>query len=179
MGKRIRIGCGAGYAGDRIDPAVDLARDGALDYLVLECLAERTVALAQLEKLRDPAKGYGQLLEQRMAALLPYCLENGVKIITNLGAANPEAALEITAGLAEQMGLKPLKLAALLGADVRPVLRGQADAQEQEQGHPLDWKEQQEQGQGHCLEQTQKQARVQEQQKAPQQEQEQEQDQEQ
>ena len=123
MRKSLRIGCGAGYAGDRIDPAEDLARQGDLDYLVLECLAERTVALAQLERQKDPSRGYGQLLEERMAALLPYCGAAGLKIITNLGAANPRAALEQTVSLAEEMGIRPLKVAALLGADVLPLLQ--------------------------------------------------------
>ena len=50
----IRIGCGAGYSGDRIEPAVELAEDGRLDYLVFECLAERTIALAQLRKSPRP-----------------------------------------------------------------------------------------------------------------------------
>ncbi len=45
--KTIRIGCGAGYSGDRIEPAVELAERGELDYLVFECLAERTIAMAQ------------------------------------------------------------------------------------------------------------------------------------
>src|SRR2546427_3124720 len=45
--RTIRIGAGAGYSGDRIEPAVDLAERGKLDYLVFECLAERTIALAQ------------------------------------------------------------------------------------------------------------------------------------
>lgn len=43
--KIVRIGAGAGYAGDRIEPAVELAMYGSLDYLVFECLAERTIAL--------------------------------------------------------------------------------------------------------------------------------------
>ena len=42
-----RIGAGAGYAGDRIAPARALAEHGQLDVLVFECLAERTIALAQ------------------------------------------------------------------------------------------------------------------------------------
>ena len=45
----LRIGCGAGFSGDRMDPAIVLAEKGDLDYLVLECLAERTIALAQKE----------------------------------------------------------------------------------------------------------------------------------
>ena len=42
--KTVRIGCGAGFAGDRIDAASILAARGELDYLVFECLAERTIA---------------------------------------------------------------------------------------------------------------------------------------
>jgi len=38
-----------GFSGDRIEPAVVLAEKGELDYLILECLAERTIALAQKE----------------------------------------------------------------------------------------------------------------------------------
>ena len=54
----IRVGAGSGFGGDRIEPAVELSIHGALDYLVFECLAERTIALAQQARLRDPAAGY-------------------------------------------------------------------------------------------------------------------------
>ncbi|MFL4982061.1 MAG: acyclic terpene utilization AtuA family protein, partial [Xanthobacteraceae bacterium] len=50
MKTTVRVGCGAGFAGDRLEPALVLAEHGALDYLVLECLGERTVALAQLRR---------------------------------------------------------------------------------------------------------------------------------
>ena len=56
--KIIRIGSGAGYSGDRIEPAVDLIKEGNLDYIIFECLAERTIALAQLQKMQDPELGY-------------------------------------------------------------------------------------------------------------------------
>jgi len=56
----------AGFSGDRIEPAVVLAEKGELDYLILECLAERTIALAQKRKLNDPSKGYDPLLEKRI-----------------------------------------------------------------------------------------------------------------
>ena len=50
----IRIGAGAGYSGDRIQPALDLIERGQLDYIIFECLAERTIALAQQAKSKDP-----------------------------------------------------------------------------------------------------------------------------
>jgi len=58
----IRIGAGAGYAGDRIPPAVELAQQAQLDWLVFECLAERTIALAQLRRRADPQSGYDPLV---------------------------------------------------------------------------------------------------------------------
>lgn len=70
--KTIRIGSGAGFSGDRIDPAVTLAEKGNLDYLVLECLAERTIALAQKRKLANPELGYDPFLEKRIKPLLPF-----------------------------------------------------------------------------------------------------------
>ena len=54
MRTTLRLGGGAGFAGDRLDAPLDLAERGELDYLVLECLAERTIALAQLRRRRDP-----------------------------------------------------------------------------------------------------------------------------
>jgi hypothetical protein len=116
--KTIRIGSGAGYSGDRIEPAVELAKKGALDYLVFECLAERTIALAQQVRMKDPNAGYDPLLAARMLAVLPICVNNKVKIVTNMGAANPVAAAEATREIARKLGLKGLKVAAVTGDDV-------------------------------------------------------------
>jgi len=95
VAKTVRIGCGAGFQGDRLEPALILAEHGKLDYLMLECLAERTIALAQLRRLNDPAAGYDTLLERRMTGLLPLIKRNGVRIVTNMGAANPIAGARV------------------------------------------------------------------------------------
>jgi hypothetical protein len=121
--KTIRIGCGAGYSGDRIEPAVELATRGALDYLVFECLAERTIALAQQRRARDPRAGYDPLLVERMQAVLPACAERGVVIITNMGAANPMAAADAIRDVARANGLHGLKVAAVTGDDVIDLIR--------------------------------------------------------
>ncbi|EKS70455.1 MULTISPECIES: acyclic terpene utilization AtuA family protein [Caballeronia] len=118
----IRIGAGAGYSGDRIEPAVELAEHGALDYLVFECLAERTIAIAQQSRRNDPELGYDPLLETRMRAVLPVAAKNGVRIISNMGAANPRAAAKKTARIARELGLDGLKIAAVTGDDVLDVV---------------------------------------------------------
>ena len=121
--KTLRIGTGAGYSGDRVEPAVELARDGQLDYLVFECLAERTIALAQQARRQDPAAGYDPMLEARMRAVLALAVRNQVRIVSNMGAANPVAAAQKTAEIARVLGLHGLKIAAVVGDDVLEVVR--------------------------------------------------------
>src|SRR6202012_2490682 len=113
--RTIRIGSGAGYSGDRIEPAVELAEKGDIQYLVFECLGERTVALAQQARLKDAEAGYDPLLEARMRAVVPV---TGKEVGTNRGAANPLAAARKTAAIAKSMGLSGLKVAAVIGDDV-------------------------------------------------------------
>jgi hypothetical protein len=121
--KSVRIGCGAGYSGDRIDAAVELAKKGSLQYLVFECLAERTIALAQKVRLADPNAGFDPLLEERMEAVLPICAANRTRIITNMGAANPLAAAMRTREIARRLGLRGLRIAAITGDDVLAAMR--------------------------------------------------------
>ncbi len=124
----LRIGSGAGYAGDRIVPALELAEKGQLDYLVFECLAERTIALAQLERSKNPELGFDPLLTKRMQAVLGPCMQQGVRIITNMGAANPLQAGHEVLRVARELGLPQVKVAVVLGDDVLAVLtaRGMA-----------------------------------------------------
>jgi Acyclic terpene utilisation family protein AtuA len=121
--KSVRIGAGAGYSGDRIEPAVDLAERGKLDYLVFECLAERTIAQAQQALQSDPDAGFDQLLTERFNAVLRQCVANKVKIITNMGAANPVGAARAAANVARGFGLSGLKIAAVSGDDVLEAVR--------------------------------------------------------
>ena len=121
--RTIRIGSGAGYSGDRIEPAVELAEKGDIQYLVFECLGERTVALAQQARMKDPDGGYDPLLEERMRAVLPICAAKGIGIVTNMGAANPLAAARKTAEIARSLGLSSLRIAAVAGDDVLEACR--------------------------------------------------------
>ena len=89
MAGTLRIGSGAGFSGDRLDAAVELLERGELDVLALECLAERTIALAQLRRRKDPSLGYDPRLARRIEPLLPSLRKRGVRLLSNLGAANP------------------------------------------------------------------------------------------
>ncbi len=121
---RVRIGAGAGYSGDRIRPALDLIERGSLDYIVFECLAERTIALAQQAKAADPDRGYDPLLEARMRQVLPACRRHSTTLISNMGAANPIAAAKKTRDVAAGLGLSGMKISAIRGDDVLHLFAG-------------------------------------------------------
>ena len=132
---RLRIGCGAGFQGDRIDAAVVLADRGELDWMVLECLAERTIAAAQVRRRADPAAGHDPLLRARMRALLPLAARRGFRIVTNMGAADPMGAGHAVVSIARELGL-PLRVAVISGDDVLDRIDPTTPAMET--GQPLD-----------------------------------------
>ena len=122
MSDIVRIGTGAGFSADRLDPAVDLVARGALDAIVFECVGERTLAFGHRDRMRDPAAGYNKLLVPRFRAILPLARAHGTRVITNMGAANPRAAAERTVQLARELGLHGLRVACVEGDDVSALI---------------------------------------------------------
>lgn len=123
-GRIVRLGAGAGFARDRIEPALDLARNGRLDYLIFECLAERTIALAQQQKQKSPELGYDPMFETRIRAVLPIQREKGFRIVTNMGAVNPAAAGRLAQKIARELKMPGLKIAVVEGDDVLSKVKG-------------------------------------------------------
>lgn len=131
----LHVGCAAGFSGDRTDaaaPVVDaLVASGAASVLVFETLAERTLALAQLARRADPEAGYEPLLPDLLRPVLARCLGQGVRIVSNFGAANPGAAARRIVALAAELGLAPPRIAVVEGDDIggdehRALLRAHA-----------------------------------------------------
>ncbi len=125
MGDLFRVGNCAGFSGDRVDapgPVVDtLIELGGPSAVFFEVLGERTVALAQLEKRRDPERGYEPMLERLLEPILAKCAKHGIPIIGNFGAANPPGAAKVIARLACKLGLPDLKIGVVQGDDVRGI----------------------------------------------------------
>ena len=116
------IGCAAGFSGDRLDAAapvvqalVDSGRPGVL---IFETLAERTLALAQLARRANPDAGYEPLLDELLRPVLAQCLQHGVRIVSNFGAANPRGAALRIQQLAAELGARRPRVAVVHGDDL-------------------------------------------------------------
>ncbi|RDS99434.1 acyclic terpene utilization AtuA family protein, partial [Burkholderia contaminans] len=89
--RRVRIGAGAGYSGDRIEPAVELAEHGQLDYLVFECLAQRTIPIAPQARPTDPAPGHHPPPDARLTPRSPVPAPTAPPTAPHTGPAHPPA----------------------------------------------------------------------------------------
>ena len=113
----IRIGSGAAWWGDRVEPAALNAEKGNLDYLCFETMAEATVSAAQVRARRDASfPGYDTYLDDRMKAVLPHCMKHGTKIISNQGWINPDAAAKRVVELLQEIGHTGVKVASVNGS---------------------------------------------------------------
>jgi hypothetical protein len=129
MASRVYIGGAAGFAGDRTDaagPLVDaLSTADGPRFLMFETLAERTLALSQLERRRDATRGYNPALERFIAPILARCLADNIRIVGNFGAANPKAAALRIHALAKEQGVRPPRIAVVEGDDLTGKLSPQ------------------------------------------------------
>jgi hypothetical protein len=116
------VGCAAGFSGDRTDVALPVVRtlveSGRPACLIFETLAERTLALAQLARRADPARGYEPLLDLMVSPILAPCLEHGIRIVSNFGAANPAGAAQRIREIASAQGLRTPRVAVVSGDDL-------------------------------------------------------------
>lgn len=135
----LHIGCASGFSGDRTDgagPVIDALIALGGGFLIFETLAERTLALAQLARDRDPDAGYEPLLDALIAPILARALRNGIRIVSNFGAANPDAAARRIQALARQAGLPAPRIAVVYGDSLEST--AQRDLLRQRLGAALD-----------------------------------------
>jgi hypothetical protein len=136
MKNTIRVGSGSAWWGDRVEPARLNAEQGALDYLCFETMAEATVSAAQVRARRDPSfPGFDTYLDERMRAVLPGCMRQGTRIVSNQGWINPEGAAKRIVELLREHGLRGVKVAAVNGSLITDRVLALTD-RILENGHP-------------------------------------------
>ena len=116
--KKVRLGAGSAYWGDMLEPAVEVAKHGNVDYMGFDHLAELTMSILQRMKDKNPKAGYIADIIPWMKELLPVAKANGTKLITNAGGANPEAAADAVIELCQNLGISGLKIGVVTGDDI-------------------------------------------------------------
>ena len=122
MKKKVYIGCGAGFSGDRFEASLPIVKEfkkiNAPKYLMFEVLAERTLAIAQQFRLKNPEEGYSPFLDSYIGPILDDCLENDIKIISNIGAANPIGAAKRIIEISKKQNTRKPKIGVVVGDDL-------------------------------------------------------------
>lgn len=117
--KTIRIGSGSGFWGDNLDPAIEIAKHGNVQYLAYDFLGEPTIPLLQKMRQKNPAQGFVPAIRAVVRGVLPICLEKGIKILTNAGAANPQACADAIVTAAKELGITRLKVGIVTTNDIQ------------------------------------------------------------
>ncbi len=116
--KSVRIACGSGYWGDDIEPGLEIARRGNVQYLSFDYLAELTMSILRRQMLKDPKKGFVPDIVPHWKRFLPICQENGIKMICNAGGSNPSGAADAVEQLCKEMNIHGLKIGMVTGDDL-------------------------------------------------------------
>ena len=115
----IRIASGQGFWGDDPDAPVRQVEGGAIDYLMMDYLAEVTMSILQKQKSRDPMLGYARDVVPLLERILPAVVGRNIRVTTNAGGVNPEACAEAIAAAGRRLGLGgKLRVGVVTGDDV-------------------------------------------------------------
>ena len=114
----IKIASGQGFWGDLLSAPLMQVSKGDIDYLMLDYLAEVTMSILQKQKMKNPDAGFAKDLIQTCEDVLPFIKEKGIKLITNGGGVNPEAAMEAVFGIAKKLGITGLKIGIVTGDNI-------------------------------------------------------------
>lgn len=132
MKPQICIASGQGFWGDLPKAPVDQVKNGKIDYLVMDYLAEVTMSIMQKQRMRNENYGYARDFVDVIEATLDEIKDDGVKVISNAGGVNPNACKDAIIDVAKRAGVQGLKIAVVEGDDILPELDQLIDA-----GHEL------------------------------------------
>ncbi|MFM8177652.1 MAG: acyclic terpene utilization AtuA family protein [Candidatus Kapaibacterium sp.] len=122
MKDSIRIASGQGFWGDLLSAPLAQVSKGPIDYLMLDYLAEVTMSIVQKQKMRNPSLGYARDLISTIDEILPFLVERNIRMISNGGGVNPEAARDAVFEVARRHGVKGLRVGVVTGDDILPRL---------------------------------------------------------
>lgn len=118
MEKIVKIASGQGFWGDLPSAPVSQVKQGDVDYLMMDYLAEVTMSIMQKQKLKRPEAGYARDFVEVVRSILPEIMQGKVKVVSNAGGVNPHACKDAILKAAEEEGVSGFKIAVVDGDDI-------------------------------------------------------------
>jgi len=120
--KQIIIGGGQGFWGDSPDAAIDMVKNGDLDYLSCDYLAELTMSILQRQKNKNPDYGYARDFVDLFKNVIDDAHDKNIKILANAGGVNVEALVKQLESVVKEKKISNYKIAYVLGDDLKDQL---------------------------------------------------------
>jgi hypothetical protein len=117
----LRIANGQGFYGDWPEAPKLQLREGPIDYLTMDYLAEATMSILARKMWSDPTEGYANDFVYLMDDIMAECLEQDVKVVTNAGGLNPESCRDELLEIAEEQDLD-VSVGIVTGDDIKDDL---------------------------------------------------------
>ena len=116
--KTIKIGGATGFWGETDMAMAQFLREGDLDYIVFDYLAEITMSIMARVRASDPKLGYAtDFVSAIVKPNLKRIASSGIKLISNAGGVNPEACGDALRAIISEAGLD-LKVVVITGDDL-------------------------------------------------------------
>jgi len=115
----IRIANGQGFWGDSLEAPLAQMRQGPIDYLTLDYLAEVTMSILQKQRSRDPGAGFARDFTEMIERGAHEIAGKGIRVIANAGGVNPEACADAVCSALTRAGVRDrIKIGVVAGDDI-------------------------------------------------------------
>lgn len=116
----VRIANCSGFFGDRLSAAAEVLAGDPVDVLTGDWLAELTMSILAKTRSRG-GRGYAHTFVGQLRDVLPGCIANGTRIVSNAGGVDPHGCADAVRALAGELGLQ-VRVAVIDGDDITPDL---------------------------------------------------------
>jgi len=116
-GRPVRVANCSGFYGDRMSALAEMVKDGPVDVVTGDYLAEVTMLILAKMRIRRPGGGYASTFLRQLEPVAADIAERGIKVVVNAGGLDPAGLAQATRELLAKLGVE-LSVATVEGDDV-------------------------------------------------------------